>query len=130
MEMKLLLVQRITLYTSSLYWLIHDSCILNTFRDAYFACYRLAHDDDKCTNCMLKLLHIFNIDCFWFEFSFLFVSSSLPILVSIRVNISLDFVILIILPSFANYSCILVLNPDPHACRYDENMFFLQLPNF
>ena len=25
---------------------------------------------------------------------------------------------------FANYSCILVLNSDPHSCRYDQNMFF------
>ena len=119
-----------TLYTRSLYWLIHDSCIVNTLPDAYFACYRLAHDDGKFTNCMLQLLHRTDIDCFGFEFSFLLVSSSLPIWVSFLVHISLDFdfVVLTILPSFANYSCILVLNSDPHACRCDQNMFLLQLP--
>ena len=96
MKMKLLLVHRITLYTCSLYWSIHDNCIVDTVPDAYLACYRLAHDDGTCTNCMLLLLHRIDIDCFKFEFSFLLVSSSLPIWVSIRVHISLDFVVLII----------------------------------
>ena len=83
-----------TLYTHSLYWLIRDSCIVNTLPDAYFACYRLAHDDGKCANCMLQLLHRIDIDCFRFSFLFLLVSSSLPIWVSIHVHISLDFVVL------------------------------------
>ena len=96
MEMKLLLVLRITLYTCSLYWLIHDNCIVDTLPDAYLACYRLAHDDGTCTNCMLQLLHRIDIDCFMFEFWFLLVSSSLPIWVYTRVHISLDFVVLII----------------------------------
>ena len=26
--------------------------------------------------------------------------------------------------NFANYSCILFLNSDPHGCRYDQNMLF------
>ena len=123
------LVNVFRLYTQSLYWLIHDNCIVDTLPDTYFACYRLAHDDNKCTNCMLQLLHKIDIDCFRFEFSFLLVSSSVPIWVSINVHISLAFVVLIICGPFANYSCILVLYPDPHACRYDQNMFFLQLPN-
>ena len=96
MEMKLLLVHRITLYTRIRYWLIHDNCIVDSLPAAYFACYRLAHDDGKCTNCMLQLLHRIDIDCFRFEFLFLLVSSSLPIWASIRVHISLDFVVLII----------------------------------
>ena len=67
------LVHIFTLYTRCRYWLIHDSCITNTLPDAYFSCYRLAHDDGKCMNCMLQLLHRIDIDCFRFEFSFLFV---------------------------------------------------------
>ena len=31
--------------------------------------------------------------------------------------------------SFAICRSFLILNLDPHACRYDQNMFFLQLPN-
>ena len=96
MEIKLLLVHRITLYTLSLYWLIHYNCIVETLPDAYLACYRLAHDDGKCTNCMLQLLHRIDIDCFRFEFSFLLVSRALPIWISIRVHTSLDFVVLIL----------------------------------
>ena len=81
--------QSIVIYTWQLY--------RDTLPDAYFACYRLAHDDDdKCMNCMLQLLHRIDIDCFRFEFSFLLVSSSLPIWVSIHVHISLAFVVLII----------------------------------
>ena len=64
------LVNVFTLYTRSLYWLIHDNCIVDTLPDAYFACYRLAHDDGKCTNCMLQFLHRNDIDCFRFEFRF------------------------------------------------------------
>ena len=66
------LVHIFTLYTRSLYCLIHDNCIVDTLPDAYFACYRLAHDDGKCVNCMLQLLNRIDIDCFRFEF---FVSS-------------------------------------------------------
>ena len=90
------LVHVFSLHTRSLYWLIDDNCIIDTLPDAYFACYRLAHDDGKCMNCMLQLLHRIVIDCFRFEFLFLLVLSSLPIWVSIRVHISLDFVVLII----------------------------------
>ena len=111
------------LYTCSLYWLIRDNFIIDTLPNAYFACYRLAHDDGKCTNCMFQLLHRIDIDCFRFEYSFRLVSSFWPIWVSIRVHISLAFVVLIICLPFANYSCILVLNPDPHACR-GQGIFF------
>ena len=90
------LVNVFTLYTRSLYWLIHDNCIVDTLPDAYFACYRLAHDNDKCMNCILQMLHRIDIDCFRFEFLFLLVLSSLPIWVSMRVHISLAFVVLII----------------------------------
>ena len=51
------LVHIFMLYTRSLYWLIHDNCILDTMPDAYFACYRLAHDNGKCTNCIIHLSH-------------------------------------------------------------------------
>ena len=45
------LVHIFMLYIRSLYWLMHDNCIVDTLPDAYFACYRLADDDGKCTNC-------------------------------------------------------------------------------
>ena len=122
MEMKLLLVHRIMLYTRSLYWLIHDNYIIDTLPDSYLACYRLAHDDDKCSNFMLQLLHRIDIDCFRFEFSFLLISSSLPIWVSIRVHNISWFCGLYNLLSFANYSCILVLIPDPQ-CRSKHVLF-------
>ena len=96
MELKLLLVHRITQYTLSQYWFIHHNCIIDTLPDAYLACYRLAHDYGKCSNCMLQLLHRIDIDCFRFEFSFVLVSSCLPIWVFIHVHISLNFVVLII----------------------------------
>ena len=88
------LVHIFMLYTSSLCWLIHDNyCIVYTLPDACFACYRLAHDDGKCTNCMSLLLHRIDIDCFRVEFRFfLFLPSSLQFGVSIRVHISLAFV--------------------------------------
>ena len=102
--------------------LIHDNrarCI--------FACCRLAHDG-KCTNSMLQFLHRIDIDCFRFEFLFfLFMPSSLYIRVSIRVHDStylLSFVVLINCHSFVNYSCIFVLNSDPHACRLIKTCSF------
>ena len=53
------LVNRITLHTHSLYWFIHDNCIIDTFPDECFSCYRLAPDNSKCTNacssCCLEL---------------------------------------------------------------------------
>ena len=64
--------------------LIHDNCTR-----CIFACCRLVHHDDKCMNCMLQFLHRIDIDCFRFEFLFLLVSSSMPIFVSICVDISL-----------------------------------------
>ena len=85
-----------TLYTHRLYWLIHDNCIVDTLNDAYFPCYRLAHEDGKCTNCMLQLLHWIYIDYFRFQFRFSFLPSCLQIWDSIRVHISLEFVVLII----------------------------------
>ena len=64
--------------------------------------------------CYCSCISITLIGSFWI--SFLLVLSSLPICVSIRVPISLAFVVLIICRPFGNYSCILILNPDPHAC--------------
>ena len=113
------LVHIFMLYTSSLYWLIHDNyCIVDTLPDAYFACYRLAHDDGKCMNCMSLLLHRIDIDCFRFEFRFFsFLPSSLQIGVSIRFHISLAFMgfticILYKLQRFPR----LELGPTSHKC--------------
>ena len=91
------LVHIFTLYTRSPYWMIHDNYIVDTLPNAHFACYMLAHDDGKCTNCMLELLHIIDIDCFKLEFRFFsLLPSSLQIWASIHVLTSLDLVVLII----------------------------------
>ena len=126
MERKLLLVLRITLYTHSLYWFINDNCIVDILPDECFACYRLAPDNSKCMNGMFQLLLRIDIDCFRFKFLFLLFSSLLPIWVSIRVHISLAFVDLIICHLASNYSCILVWNSDPHACRLIKTCSFSQ----
>ena len=82
-----------------------------TLPAAYFACYKLAHDDGKYTNCMLQLLHRIDIDCFRFEFRFFSVlPRSLQIWVSIHVHISLVFVGFTNLQSFAICRSFLVLN--------------------
>ena len=96
-----ILIDTVQLYSRSFAWCI--SCMLQVIL-------HVTHDDGKCTNCMLQLLHRIDIDCFRFEFLFLLVSSSLPIWVFIRVHISLDFVVLIIcrplqiLPAFSSWT--------------------------
>ena len=69
----------------------------------------------KCTICMFQVwVHEACIIC-----TVALVSAEFfAVWVSIHVHISLEFVGLTILPSFANCSCILVLNCDPHTCRY------------
>ena len=102
----------------SVWRLIHDDrarCI--------FACYRLADDDG------MPHLHVTVVAYKWHWlvsfgsriFAFLltlhfeFLSVSTYLLRSWDSQIS---------SPFANYRCILILNSDPHACRYDQNMFF------
>ena len=91
---------------------------IDTLPDAYFACYRFAHDDGKCTNCMLWLLHRSDIDCFRFEFRFFsflaefFASLSFhpcPHISCIYGHHNWQY--------FTNCSSFLVLNSDPHACH-------------
>ena len=129
MEMKLLLVHRFTLYTHSLHSLIHNNCIVNTLPDTYFACYWLAPDDGKCTNCMLhNMLHgIWQlIVLVWI--SFLLVSAEFYANLSFYPCPHISwFCGLDNLPSFSNCSCILVLNcevgVEPTYLPW-SNMFF------
>ena len=73
-----------------------------------------------CYSCCMEMTLIVSV-----SISFLLVSAEFfAVWVSICAHISLEFVGLTILPSFANCSCILVLNCDPHACRYGQNMLF------
>ena len=110
MEMKLLLVHRFMQDSRSLHWLIHDNCIVKTLPDAYFACYRLALDDGKCTNCMLHLLHGIWQLIASVGISFLLVSAEFFANLSFYPCPHISwFCGLDNLPSFANCRCILVL---------------------
>ena len=103
-----------TLYTSSLYWMIHDNCIVDTLPDTYFACYRLAHDDCNCTNCILQLLQltliVSGLNFVYSRFCRVLCKFEFYPCPHISWFCGLDN-----LPSFANCRCILVLNCDPHA---------------
>ena len=111
MEMKLLLVHRITSMLAACYESLHGNTLL------------LVHKNYHMHVCMLQLLHGNDIDCFSLDF----VSSRFC-----RVLCNLSFYRcphlswicgLDNLPSFSNCSCILILNCDPHACR-GQNMLF------
>ena len=65
-------------------------------------CYRLAHDDGKCTNCLLQLL---------LGIHMLIISVGIACL-------------LVSAESFGNCSYILVMNSGPHACRLIKTCSF------
>ena len=131
MEMKLLYIEL--------------SCILAVYIDWYLtvvsqtpclmliiACYRLTPDNGNCTNCMLHLLHGIWQSILSVGISFLLVSAEFFANLSLYPCPHISwFCGLENLPSFANYSCILVLtydiifNSDPYSCRCDQkNVLF------
>ena len=112
MESKLLLVHRIfsvlaVSIDGHLTVVSETPCLM-----LIFARYRLSPDNGKHTNWMLHLLHELDNQSFRLEFSFLLVSSSMPIWVLIRVHMSLAFICFSYLYSFYNLPQFPRLEPE------------------
>ena len=132
MEMTWLLMHMKYQYARSMLWLLHDVCTICTISSyelGIILCLILTVNMEFYIIGIIARKFVFWHHLFRYSFRFFaflltlhfgFLSMSTHLLCLWSSQICSPFTIC---------SSFLVLNLDPHACRYDQNMFLLQLPN-